>query len=176
MRSITVSEALTEVKLIYRRISSAKEMAKQYATCPAKEIDPLAAEGKTSRDFVLAQINSIQDLVSNLTKIRSVIAAANAQTNMTIMGQTKSVQDWLKWKSESGPQLLAALREIQSAVYESRQGGRLSALRTGAAPADVRVNLDEHKLLDMISVNDEILTSIDGQLNLVNAQTFVTID
>src|SRR5690348_16121509 len=110
--SLTITEALAEVKTIEKRIAKKRESIGQYLARQEKVKDPLANDGG-SVDFIKREEQAVSDLEERLIAIRRAILAANTSTQVSVNGDTRSIQDWLTWRREVAPKqkdYLAKLR------------------------------------------------------------------
>lgn len=179
---LTITEALAETKTIDKRIAKKREAIGTYLARQEKVKDPLAADGG-SVQFIKREEQAVSDLEERLVAIRRAILAANTTTQVSVNGDTRSIQDWLTWRREVAPKqqaYLAAMRGgIQKVRQECQQKGFavVSAVAQVGEPGanDVLVNISEQELAGRIERLEEILGTLDGQLSLKNATTTVSL-
>ena len=99
---MTITEALSEVQLIKKKLDASRAEIKQQLLKPDHVPDPYANNGGlASRNVSLAQ--GIVDLEKRLVTIRSRIAESNIKNTLTVSDRTQSIHDWLTWKREVLP-------------------------------------------------------------------------
>lgn len=186
MRTMSITEALAEVKLINKKITNNRDEMMRYLYRPENQKDPLEKDGG-SQKFVAARKQAISNLAENLLKIRRSIAKANEQTQVTIntgegkSSHTKTIAEWLTWRKEVAPslqQLNVAIRQQLNSVRLNLRGkdGKLIEDPNQSSSGDVIVNISEASILKENNELDEILQRLDGQLSLKNATVMIEVD
>lgn len=182
----TITEALAEVKTITKRIQAKRSSVMQYLVRQEALRDPLEKEGG-SVDFVKRERQAIGDLEARVVVIRRAIAAANAETELTIGKLTMSIQDWLTFRREVAPGRKEFLGHLRNGIQNVRQQAmakgwgvvQASAVALvggeGAKANDVLVNVSETELAKEIEELEMIMGQLDGQLGLKNATTQLSI-
>jgi len=180
MISITITEALADIKTIGKRLATKREFVGQYLARQEGLKDPLMNEGGSS-EAIRETRQSIADLEARIIRIRRAITAANAATNITLCSETRSIADWLTWRREIATAQHAFLCHIQNSVVSMRD----RALKKGWSivknevdaqiSTDLIVNIDERELATEIESVNQMLGDLDGQLSLKNATTFVDL-
>lgn len=171
--SLTITEALAEIKTTAKRIASKKNFINQYLYRLEGTKDPLEKDGGSAK-IIDQELQAIQDLENNIVTLRRGIQTANEKTSLTIEGETMSIADWLIWRREVYPSksvYYAQLRNALSQVREQakRQGVSINAPQGQEKPNDVVVNINEKALAGLIETMDKIDGQLDGQLSLKNA-------
>ncbi len=178
--SITITEALQELKTIDKRIVAARDFVMSYGVRQGSTIDPLDLEGG-SHKAVPAKLDSIRDLLERKVVLRSAINAKNALTTVTVAGQSRTVADWIIWRREAFKQELDAWTALQRKVLEARTqcAGKAITLREdGNQPTKVNEAscfIPEGTIAKRISQLQEIESVLDGKLSVVNATTTIEI-
>lgn len=174
--SITITEALAEIKTIGKRIEKKREFIGQYLGRQDGLRDPLEKQGG-SFEAIRAERQSISDLSDRIVELRRGIAKANDHTVLTVNGITKSVSEWLVWRREIAPGHVAFLGRLRAGLSQIRtQAARNNAAVVQAnastgdnKPTDHIINLDERELASEIERLEDTLGQLDGKLSLVNA-------
>lgn len=177
---LTITEALAEVKTIGKRIAKKREFIGGYLVRQDKLKDPLVNEGGSAAAIAREQ-QAVDDLESRIVAIRRAIADANARTEITLHGVTRTISDWLTWRREVAPARQAFNQKARGTLAQLR----LEAQRKGVAlrgsevevtdPNDLIVNVSEVELSKEAETMEHILGDLDGQLSLKNATTFVDV-
>ena len=178
--SLTITEALAEIKTIGKRIEKKRQFVSEYLFRQDFLKDPLENQGG-SKSAIDAERQAISDLESRVVTIRRAIQKANEATTVTLNGTSRSIADWLVWRREVAPgqqQFLNAIRgKLGAARQQAQQKGiglRVAGeVAANAQPQDVVVNLDEKALAAEIETLETTLGSLDGQLSLKNATTII---
>src|SRR5271154_1619796 len=100
MEKMTITEALSEVKLIEKKVTKKRETVMQNLVRAEHIPDAFVNEGGSNK-VLTSEIQSIQDLSLRLEKIRASIARANLDHDITLNEKTKSIHEWLTWKRET---------------------------------------------------------------------------
>lgn len=178
-RTMTITEALAEIKLVDRKVAAKQEFINSYLTRQACVVDPLGDSGG-SRKVLDQEQQSVKDLMEQKVKIRRAIQDANARTEVTVDGDTRTVADWLVWRREVAPGEQQYLRNLKARIDQARNTAHQNRIALVAAekdPAnstDLLVNVSEMKVAKRAEQVETILAALDGQLSLKNATTSVT--
>lgn len=179
---LTITEALAETKTIEKRIAKKREAIQQYVARQDMVKDPLATDGG-SVAYIKSEEQSVADLEDRLIAIRAAILAANVTTQVTVEGETRSLQDWLTWRREVAPKQQTYLNQLRQRIESVRQQAQQKGLSVVSAvatvgetkPTDLLVNISEKELADRIEHLETVLGSLDGQLSLKNATVTVNL-
>jgi len=185
--SMTITEALAEVKTIGKRLEKKRQSILQYIARDSRLKDPMESDGG-SVEFIRKERQAIKDLEQRIIDIRTAINASNLATSTTIEGETRSVFEWLTFRREvadNRKRFLQALTGGVTATREKvqREGGRVTtagissvAIVEGNKPAfEIMVNVDEKALFEEQELMEKILGDLDGKLSLLNATTSVEV-
>jgi hypothetical protein len=178
--SITITEALAEIKTVAKRIDKKREFIAGYIARQDGIRDPLEKDGGAMK-VIEQERQAIADLEQRLIALRRGISLANDATSVTILGQTRSISEWLTWRRDVAPGQRAFLNKMQQVLAQIRskaqqQGAAIvSATATTAdtKPSDFVVNIDERKLGDEIEAIEDPFGQLDGQLSLKSATDFI---
>lgn len=183
MRKITITEALSDIKLIGKQIEKKREYIDMYLVRQELIRDPLESSGGSLESVARAE-QSIVDLTENIVLIRSAIQASNLQTTLVIDGESRSVTAWLNWRRECSAILKAFYNACRAKIIMVRDQTMKRGGATTFAGAEARtaepnnanfvINMDEQKLAQKIEHMETVLGKLDGALSLNNAT--VTID
>lgn len=177
----TVTEALAQLKVIGKRIESKQTFVAQNMTRDEQLKDPLAKDGGQSL-VIEREMQALRDLRELEVSIRRAIAQANATTEISINGHTRTIADWLRWRRDVAPGERDFMRLLVSTVERARQragskgGGLVSASANvgDSKPSDIVVNMSEVSLNKSYEELQALLEILDGQLSLKNATIMVS--
>lgn len=178
MPRMTITEALAETKTLAKRIISKREFVGQHLARQEAFKDPLLADGG-ERAAVSSAMQAVVDLEENIVRIRGAIAASNLATLITVCGRERTVAAWLAWRRDVAPSRGDALKRMAMAVQKTRQDAQAKGCKvlpegvSGNDRTDVVINLSETDLAKQIEEHENVLGTLDGQLSLKNATTFV---
>jgi hypothetical protein len=177
---LTITEALQELKTIDKRIQSTKDFVLKYAIRQGSTIDPLDDEGG-SHKIIPARIQSLTDLFTRQTSIRHAINIKNAATKLTLGGITMSVAEWIIWRRDVKPGELSAYQQLQAKILDCRRQCQEKGMQLkddGVQPSrvtEVSCFISEAKIQSRIEALNEIESTLDGKLSLINATTTITV-
>lgn len=172
--SITITEALAELKTIDKRLAKKREFVRQYLHRTDGVKDPLEKDGG-SVEVLKRERQGIEDLEKRVVEIRTGIQKANDATKITINGMEKSISEWLVWRREVAPGhqvFLGNLRAQLSSLRDVARRTGVSLINNNVAaekPQDIVVNISESDLLKEAETLEDTLGQLDGQLSLKNA-------
>lgn len=182
--TITITEALADLKTTVKRIEKKREGLGPYIGRQDGLKDPLLAQGGSEK-FLQGELQSIADLERRIIAIRLAIQDVNRTTTITLNQTTRSIAEWLTWRREIAPNRQANLVRIRGVIQTTRQqaqqkgwnvvGAAAVATTGNVQPTDYIINVDEKALLDEIEQMEKTLGDLDGQLSLKNATVLVTI-
>lgn len=179
--SLTITEALAELKVIDKRLNSKREFVGQYVLRQEALKDPLVSQGG-SAEAIRRELQAASDLHERKLAIRRAIQEANSQVLLTLDGESRSIADWLVWKREVGPILIQFYRSLLTAIHQKRQQGLKEGRQFAQAgqpadlkPTDIIVNVDEGALNKLVEGLEAKLETLDGKLSLLNAITVLGV-
>jgi hypothetical protein len=184
--SMTITEALAEIKTIGKRLEKKRTGVLQNIGRDARLKDPL--DGGTV-EFVKRERQAITDLEARIVTIRTAIASSNLSTFATVGAETRTVFEWLTFRREvaEGRRLFLAqmnnyIRQVREKVQ--KDGGRVITANvastaivegSGKQAIEVIIHLDEKELLEREENLLKILGDLDGKLSLLNATTVIDV-
>lgn len=181
MASMTITEALAEIKTVNKRLEAKRNFVLQYLARQEGLKDPLAKSGG-SIEAIREARQSIRDLEIRIIRIRRAISRANGSTYLALGEAEMTIADWLVWRREVAVERGAFLRRVQQSVGDLRD----QAVKKGwnvvsdsgepKADTDLIVNIDERELAEEIEFTEQTLGALDGQLSLKNATVMVEIE
>lgn len=180
MERMTITEALSEIKLIEKKVEKKKEAIISAVSRIEHLADPYAPYGG-SQEFCKRENQAIHDLWGRLIKFREAIAKANIEQTITVEGITKTISQWLAWKREVQEQSLSYFQEIKnniSTVMRQVETQPKFYKTESGEPSMVKVVFNV-ELSDINKQIENIVTikeKLDGQLSLKNATVVVAID
>lgn len=180
MEQITITEALSEVNLIKKKIKAAHEKVSGMLFRLEHQADPFASEGG-SAEVVKRELQSIGDLNGRLVGIRAAISRANLDNIIMINGFSQSIHNWLIWKREIAEihskfvanviNIVGGQQASNSArpqVYKDERSGEVMIVKQV-------INIEYPKWLEMQARQTETFEKLDGQLSLKNATILISI-
>ena len=179
--SMTITEALAEVKTIGKRLEKKKQGVMQYLARDSRVKDPLEREGG-SVEYIKRERQAITDLEKRIVTIRTAITKSNLETSLAVNGTNMSIFEWLTWRrevSEGSRLFVTGMRQgiIRLREKITKEGKKMV---TSDADADTNrgdavVHIDEKALLDEAEKLEITLGDLDGKLSLLNATTVISV-
>ena len=198
MEKITITEALSKVKLvdkkITKKIAGAKFVGKQKGEKVLDNFEPESAK---------EDLQSIEDLISYRFKLKNAIHDSNQKTIVNISGKKYTVSEAIEFKEVSSYKLdLLRKMKNQSEVYsnqialenekvQERLDIQISNLFEKPSAVEVDsfsksfLKSNEYSLVDPIDINKKIkeyeeeidgfLNEVDFKLSTSNSVTFIEI-
>lgn len=175
----TITEALSEINLIKKKIDSNKETITNNLTRVKHVKDPFESDGGTA-NLIKQKIQSIASLFVRLEKIKGAIAQANLMNEITIGENTKTIFDWLTWKRDISKDHLAFLNQISANVTNqiasnSRNPQVFKDESGNTQLVEVISNVDLSDILRKREIMTEQIEKLDGQLSLKNATIMIEV-
>jgi hypothetical protein len=185
--SITITEALAEIKTIGKRLEKKKQAVLGNLGRDERLVDPL--EGG-SVEYVKRERQAITDLENRVVAIRTAIQKSNLSTTCAVGDKTQTVAEWLTFRrevSEGRKQFLTTInntiRQIRDKV--TKDGGRVTSVGMNTSTAIVEaagkqvpqllIYVNEKELLDEQEQLEKTLGDLDGKLSLLNATTVIDV-
>lgn len=179
--ALTITEALAEIKTLGKRIDKKRMNLRPYLARVENMKDPITEEGG-SVEFIKREVQAINDMEQRIIDLRMGIANANATTQLTILGRTQTIAEWLIWRREVAPGQQGFLSMLQNALETVRsqaqtKGAQVigvgAAVSSDTKPTDIVVNISESQLMADMDELTDILGQLDGMLSLKNATTTI---
>ena len=175
----TVTEALAELKTLEKRINKKLANVQPYVFRQEALRDPLEQQGG-SRGYIEKEIQSMEDLQEHRLALRRAIQVSNENTDVAVLGETRTIADWLMWRREALPQKISVytqiLRKIEEGRREAEQRGcNISTQDSKKFGMDFVVNVDEIDIREMLDKLENIDGTLDGKLSLKNAVTVIEL-
>ena len=178
MSKITITEALAEVPTINKRIEKKQEFIRSFLYRQNAVRDPHEKEGG-SATLISQEMQSIKDLQERLIAIRSAIQKANAESEITVGNETKTIGDWLTWRREIAPNMQSFLNGLAGTMKQLRQQASKQGVtitdKSETFSMDYVVNMNEKELAEKIESMENVLGILDGQLSLKNATILIDL-
>lgn len=174
---LTITEGLAEIKTINKRLASKRQLVNGYLYRQDHLKDPLLDAGG-SQETIKRERQAIADLEERIVAIRIAIDGANNNSDITIAGKARSIQQWLTWRRDVAPGQQAFLGQMRDAVARMRRDAATKALTViekegGGKASDIVVNISESELAKEIEQMEETLGNLDGMLSLKNATVII---
>ena len=180
MSTITITEALAEIKTIGKRLKKKRDFVAAHVGREDGLKDPFLDQGG-SVEVLRQDLQAIGALEARVVVLREAIAHSNRQTTISNGDSLRTIEGWLVWRRDIAPAKRAFIVDLLQGIERMRSeaGRRGVPLRPAGEPAaaltDFLVHLDERELAQESEDIDRILGELDGQLSLKNATTTVTV-
>lgn len=177
--TMTITEALSEINLIDKKIDSKSPVIIQHLVRVDHSPDPYEKEGGSAQ-MIQSEFQAVTDLIRRHEKFKAAIAKANLDTQITIGNTTKSVHDWLVWKRDYMEHELKFVKQMLDTVKMNQdtfnRAPQVMKEQDGSQRiVKLLVNVDlpffQRKLEELVTVKEKL----DGQLSLKNATVTVTV-
>lgn len=180
---LTVTEALAEIKTLGARIQKRRESIFPYLARQNAITDPLERDFPGgSPEFIRRERQAAKDLEERLVTLRTAIQRLNQTETITIGAETRTIAGWLTWRKEVMPGLRSFLASIRGGLDKMRKEAQTKQVgvvnvSTNQTPQynDVLVNINEVALADEVEQLENVVGTLDGQLSLKNATTFIEV-
>ena len=171
--SLTITEALSEINLIKKKIEKKQSVVTSNLVRAKNQKDPLENQGG-SKDYIKNEIQSINDLMTRLLKLKGAIAEANITNKIAVNGRTLSIYDWLNWKRDLSASDLKFNSSIPVSVKQhlDNAANRPQIWKDDDGKThlvEYELNVDYGDFLKKTEQITETLEKLDGQLSLKNA-------
>lgn len=175
-KQITITQALAEVRTLKERIAKQAEFVQANAAYASNMVDPHARSGG-SHEVIRRARQSISDMQERIILLRTSISLANAQSTITIGGITRTINAWLVWKREVGPDVRRYQADLRRAVDTRRNAVANEVHRINqqrgqgeTLKVDLVVAFNEAELNDEIGHFEQVWGELDGELSMVNSR------
>lgn len=170
---LTITEALSEITLIKKKIEKKKGVILSNLVRPKHVKDPLESEGG-SKKYIASEIQSMNDLMARHLKLKGSVASANIHNAITVNGRTQTIHDWLNWKRDLSATELKFNNDVHTQVksqtdHLQRQPQVYKDDKGETHLLEYEVNVEYGDFLKTSENVQEILEKLDGQLSLKNA-------
>lgn len=172
MTTVTITEALAEIKTIGKRLQQKQQFIAQNIGRPSVVLDGLSKDGGSEK-LVSEAMQAHGDLVKRIEDIRVAIQAANQRNTLTIEGLSKSVAGWLAWRKECAPHQKAVLQSMSAQIKSGHD--QMRGKGTAEAPISFITHFSEQEIARRLELIEKILGDLDGKLSLFNATCTVEI-
>ena len=203
MRTISITQALVELKTLDRRIRKAENHEFVFA---AKNTDKDSEAIKELRKRAKASYQSARDLMRERENIKAAIVSSNAKTKVTIAGEQMTVAEAIEKKTsiDYEQMLLSSLKAQLASIdhhvtaHNKSVDEKIDRLLETLVGADKEASAEEQKATadlyrerngiykeDPIGIQDEIdalekyiadfLAEVDVALSISNAKTMIKL-
>lgn len=179
MAKITITEALSDINLIKKKIASHQNNIKSVLVRMKHIKDPFESDGGSTQMIKRAK-QALTDQQKRLEKIRGAISSANLTHEITVGETTKTIFDWLTWKREISGDHAEFVQSVYQTVRNEQQRIEKSPQVYEDAEGKKHMvelvsNIDISDWLREIEISTEMLEKLDGQLSLKNATIVIDI-
>lgn len=174
---LTITEALSEIKLTQAKIGKKREFVLEYLTRPSSRVDPLSESGGTTQ-MIGQQLQSIKDLQERVIGLRNAINEANNDNAITLNSVKRTIADWLVWKRDVWPGEAHFWAQVGKDISNARYAMDYdsSHRKTGTTnPDDLIVHIDEAEMMKIVEQLQDTENRLDGLLSLKNAQIMLEV-
>ncbi len=177
--TMTITEALAELKLITNKVAKKQEWVLQNLVKPKHIADPLVDKGGLVA-VMKQEMQAINDLQTRAVVIRRSIMASNIATQATVLEVTKTIYEWLVWKKD----IAQNKNRFLSSIYANtkREFDKIANQPQAAKTDDnktilieLEANTDYMQCTTDAAYIQEILDKLDGVLSLKNATTTIEV-
>jgi hypothetical protein len=170
---MTVSEALSEIKLLSKRIADKRDFIHKSLGRPEFAKDPFAAQGGAP-ELLRREFQAMTDLEERIITLRLAILTSNATTTVAVQGEHRTIQAWLTARREVLPQRRQFINGLLTEISTTRanaqkQGNQVVAAGAAQKETDLILHVDEAALYTEREQIDVILGELDGRLSQSNA-------
>lgn len=200
--SITITEALSQLKLLDKRITSATQGGGFVAYYrPGQTLQGAALSAEDIKKKTLSSFQSVKDLISRRDRIKAAIVVSNATTKVRVGNETIAVAAAIVKKSSIDYQKSLILK-LQSELKQSIKDEKarldlveqqiLSLFNTAAVTNEddrntlmdnyrknnlgVIVGVSYDEIESLAKESDEFLRTIDTVLTISNSTTEIEVD
>lgn len=179
MAKITITEALSELNLIKKKIEKKKPDVLNNLVRFDHMADPFANVGG-SKEYIGSQLQAIDDLRKRFVKIRSAIAQANTVNTIKIGRHEMTINEWLNWKREQSKDEKEFHESIAKTlkVHIDNAAQRPSVFKDDQGNtklANMIPNVEYSERLKAVEEISDMIENLDGQLSLKNATITIEI-
>lgn len=179
MEKMTVTEALSEVNLIKKKIKSKQEKIRGALFRVEHVKDPFESDGGSEK-MIQSEHQSLSDLNRRLEKIRSGISRANLETTITLGEEEKTIHDWLIWKREIATDYTTFVKDICNVVKVNNDAQAKNPQVYKDDEGKIHLvkpitNVDYSEWLKRHEKLIEKYENLDGKLSLKNATILIQI-
>ncbi len=179
MEKMTITEALSEIKLITSKVEKKRAFVKSNLIRAAHMTDPLEKDGGSTK-VLTQELQSVKDLEIRLEKVRYAIAKANIENQITLGETTKSIFEWITWKREISAASLNMTNGIHTLIKSeldkiSKQPAVYLDQDQKTQIVRIIPNLDYNEFVKKAEVISDMIEQLDGKLSLKNATIVISI-
>lgn len=168
-------EALKELPILEKRIQKNCEIISEHAGVALAEESPYGSEME-HRLKIESLVQANLDLATHYEKLKRAIHMTNSATTVTIDGVTKTVDEWITFRTGTGQALLNTYRSLNMDKVNNRSKSTAlthTALEQGVAQKRMYDQERRDAELDRIM---QLVEHVPGALEVVNATTDLIMD
>lgn len=172
MEKLTITEALSEINLIGKKIEKKSE-AIMPALARMDHVPDPYPEGAAA--YIEAELQSIKDHEDRLVRIRSSIARANLDNEIDVEGEKRPIFSWLQWRREVYEKRVSHYKNLLNQVnthisnqnrnYQVFKDERTQETKLSKLILNINVKMVNSELERLLIINEKL----DGLLSLKNA-------
>lgn len=173
-----IIEALKELPVLDKRIQKNTEMLVRYASDVDLNVpDERQTFAFKTRDEQQKEVDALRqsviDLVHRKARLRRALAITNTEVRVTIEGKEQSIAEWIDFREKGVQQILNMLNALNDTNGRNKMGSTQFDPETGIKIVKF---YDEKQRNDEIQKWQDIKDKIDGQLEIINATTDLTVN
>lgn len=176
-RTITITEALAEIKLIDKKLESKAHTVMGNLTRYDHIPDALGDSAKKLGE----EMQSMHDLWAEIIKIRSAISGVNLRETIKVGEKTATISEWITWKREIATKQLTLYTNIRNNLKNAtdRHATNPQAYKDPESGENrffkLVCNLPYSEFIEKSQKTQETLDRLDGLLSLKNATVTVEV-
>jgi hypothetical protein len=174
MEKMTIAEALSEVKLMEKKLEKKHLFVLANLSRFDHIKDTFEKDGGATK-ALNSELQSINDLNKRLERIRASIAKANLDTNVTVGEDTRSLHEWITWKREIAPRHIKFIDAIHTSLKTriDKETNNPTAFKdeekNQVKLAQLVTHLSYQDFIKQSEKLHDLLQTVDGKLSLKNA-------
>lgn len=167
-----IIEALKELPLLEKRINKQCEQIMEYAALGSHEESPFGTR-EAHRKQLESLVQSNKDLASRYEKLKLALTLTNASVKVDILGTTKTIAEWITFKSSTYRYLAKTLTSLDLVKASQRVREVKVDITEGIRVERMYDEQDRNRQLNNLS---ELFDKVDGTLEVVNATTDLVVE
>lgn len=171
-KTITITEALAELRTIAKRIAAKEEFIGGNIGRHSMAVDPHEGDGGSPK-LVAEAMQARRDLCDRVVAIRTAIQKKNLSVVLSVAGQEQTVAEWLAWRRDVDSMDRNFLTKTARTISQTRQ--RIRNEIPEGMEADLLPHLNEKELAEAIEHHETVVGELDGQLTLSNSTNTISI-
>lgn len=171
--AMTIIEGMKELRLIEKKMKVNSQRILEYSSIISTEKPYFATEEEQGKQ-VKGLIQSNLDLADRYMKIKRAIERTNLETRITFGEKKFTLSDLLTLKRK----LIASIQETYHALSDTAAQAKKNSFQRVSGDKEVSIKrlYDENEKHQSLRYWMELLSEMDGRLEVVNATTSLIFD